>query len=266
MDRNVSAASSRSTSRSHSPMPGPRFLLPSAQPGSHEAADADRKFLATLQELILAATDVLETSVNALLARPARCGEIVQQLQKIGSTWDDHDDWPGRSWYVDILMAVAGLSRLLDWWEAEKGFWNFDDEAENEPILFVMKPVTNDRSDHSNSVSGSTAGDYFRMAPGAFERSPLRTSLRVEPEEPMQPAGALLDVPTPHAPSSPSTAKVPAGPAVGAPAPACTPKAQAADDLRFMTEHAKSVNIVMELGLQGDDVQYINDAIMEVTG
>ena len=45
-----------------------------------------------------------------------------------------------------------------------------------------------------------------------------------------------------------------------------TPKAQDASDLKSLAEHAKSVNIVMELGLQGEEIQYINDAIMEVTG
>lgn len=45
-----------------------------------------------------------------------------------------------------------------------------------------------------------------------------------------------------------------------------SPKAQAIDDLKFLAEHAKSVNIVMELSLQGEIVEYVNDAVLEVLG
>jgi serine/threonine-protein kinase RIM15 len=245
LERTQSASSSRSTSRSRSPMPtSTRGLLTSGHLNVEEAVEADRQFLAALQELIVIATDLLEMSVNALVSRPTACSEIVQKLQKIGQNWDEHDDWPGRNWYVDILMAVANLSRVLEWWEAEKGFWNFDNEDENEPIVFIMKPP--------NVKEESRFDQDFKAA---LERPPRPLSLSVP-----EPTSAVsLEVP------SPDSAGQYTGKTAQAPKSE-TPKAQDASDLRSLAEHAKSVNIVMELSLQGEEIQYINDAIMEVTG
>jgi serine/threonine-protein kinase RIM15 len=222
-------------------------LLSSTHLEDAEAVEANRKFLATLQELIVFATDVLEMSVNSLVARPSACTEIIQKLQKVGSNWDEHDDWPGRNWYVDILMAVANLSRVLDWWEAEKGFWNFDDEDENEPIVFVMKP--------SNAKEESRFDQDFKAALDRPDPSLKLTTLQL----PEPPTAINVELSSPDT-AGPLTSQTAVAPSSG------TPKAQAVEDLRFLAEHAKSVNIVMELSLQGEEIQYINDAIMEVTG
>ncbi|KAK4684867.1 serine/threonine-protein kinase RIM15, partial [Tremellales sp. Uapishka_1] len=237
-----SGSSSRSTSRSRSPMPPSRNLLTSAQAGIEEADVADRNFLLALQDLIMIATDVLDTTVNVLVSRSGTCTEIIQKLQRVGQNWDDHDDWPGRNWYVDILMAVANLSRVLDWWEAEKGFWNFDEDDENEPLLFVMKPQRDEgRFDQEFKLALGN-----QLSPGSSDQ-PLSAS--------------SFEVPVPEDLSGGSsfTGKT-IGPA------SSTPKGQAAEDLRFLADHAKSVNIVMELSLQGEEIQYVNDAILEVVG
>jgi hypothetical protein len=44
---------------------------------------------------------------------------------------------------VRVLLAVAGLSRVLEWWDAEKGFWNFEpeDEDDGEEICFFATRV-----------------------------------------------------------------------------------------------------------------------------
>ena len=239
LDRTRSGNSSRSTSRSHSPMPMFARTLPSTV-DAEDNVEADRQFLASLQELIVIATDVLESSVNSLLSKPSACTEIIQKLQRVGQNWDEHDDWPGRNWYVEILMAIAGLRRILDWWETERGFWAFEDDDENEPLLFVLKPkeeskfdqefkAHNDRSDSPKSDPNMTA--------------------------------VTLEAPTPEDSDMPASART-VQPEVGGD----TPKANDVEDLRFLAEHAKMVNIVMELGLQGEEIQYVNDAIMEVTG
>ncbi|WWC60586.1 uncharacterized protein I303_103160 [Kwoniella dejecticola CBS 10117] len=248
LDRTQSNTSSRSTSRSRSPMPG--VVRTTAQTQLDEADD-DQLFLIALQELIVLATEALDSSVNALVARPSLCTEIIQKLQTVGSKWDKHDDWPGRDWYVDILMAVANLSRVLDWWEAEKGFWNFDEDDENEPLLFVMKPSREGLKEEPRFEQEFKAA----LAIGDSRYSPALLPTVVSD----RPASAIsLEVPSPTS-SAPYTAKAP-GPGVG------TPKAQAVEDLRFLAEHAKSVNIVMELSLQGEQIEYVNDAIMEVVG
>ncbi|ORY28595.1 hypothetical protein BCR39DRAFT_559411 [Naematelia encephala] len=246
LDRTVSAASSRSTSRSRSPMPPHRPLIPNSHAGDSEAADAERSFMAALQELIVLATDVVDLSVNSLVARPATCTDIIQKVQKVGSNWDEHDDWPGRGWYVDILMAIATLSRVLDWWEAEKGFWKFDEVDENEPLLFVMKPGKEE----------SRFDEQFKAALADISSSPGSETLQIRDASLSE---IHAGIPSPDTLSTPFTGKT-IGPTAG------TPKAQAVDDLRFLAEHAKSVNIVMELGLQSIEIQYINDAILEVTG
>ena len=148
-------------------------------------------------------------------------------------------------WYVDIIMAVAGLSRVLDWWEAERGFWNFDDEDEDEPIIFVMKP--------GREESGLSQEFARAMSVSDRTTSPLSTTLAV-PEAP----SSVTSYDTQSVGSTaPPTAKLGTG---------GTPKAQAVEDLKFLAEHQKSVNIVMELGLQGEEIQYVNDAVMEVLG
>ncbi|OCF75273.1 AGC protein kinase [Kwoniella mangroviensis CBS 8886] len=243
LDRTQSNSSSRSTSRSRSPMPPTARIIAQNQ---LDEADDDLLFLTALQELIVLATEALDSSVNALVTRPSLCTEIIQKLQTVGSKWDIHEDWPGRDWYVDILMAVANLSRVLDWWEAEKGFWNFDEDDENEPLLFVMKP----------SREEPRFDQEFRAALGDSRYSPALAPIQI----PDRPASAIsIDVPSPTS-SGPYTAKATAAPTAG------TPKAQAVEDLKFLAEHAKSVNIVMELSLQGEQIEYVNDAIMEVVG
>ncbi|WWC88163.1 uncharacterized protein L201_003068 [Kwoniella dendrophila CBS 6074] len=247
LDRTQSNTSSRSTSRSRSPMPG---VQRTTAQNLLDEADDDQLFLTALQDLIVLATEALDSSVNALVTRPSLCTEIIQKLQTVGSKWDRHDDWPGRDWYVDILMAVANLSRVLDWWEAEKGFWNFDEDDENEPLLFVMKP----------SREEPRFDQEFKAALGDSKYSPALAPTTI----PDRPASAIsLEVPSPGS-SGPHTAKpsitgVPAG--TGG-----TPTLQPVEDLKFLAEHAKSVNIVMELSLQGEQIEYVNDAIMEVVG
>jgi serine/threonine-protein kinase RIM15 len=99
-----SAASSRSTSRSRSPMPPNASLESDRQSPSFgvEVGDSDSAipstFLATLQVVIDIATEVLDTSITALTSRPGSCPELVQKVQHIGSAWDDHPDWPERGW------------------------------------------------------------------------------------------------------------------------------------------------------------------------
>lgn len=101
-------------------------------------------YIPALQDIVSIAVDVIDTSIHSLTARPGACSEIIAKVQDVGRNWDEHSDWPGRGWYVQLLLAVAGLSRVVEWWEAEKGFWNFegddDDAAQDaEPIRFIVR-------------------------------------------------------------------------------------------------------------------------------
>ncbi|PWN42674.1 hypothetical protein IE81DRAFT_313263 [Ceraceosorus guamensis] len=141
--RSVSA--SRSTSRSHSPMPqttdSPQ-LSPARRIRPLFTEDPPLEpYIPALQEIVSLAMEVVNTSIEALASRTGACSEIISKVQTVGRVWDEHPDWPGRGWYVRLLLAVAGLSRVVEWWEAEKGFWNFEDENElqgGETIRFIL--------------------------------------------------------------------------------------------------------------------------------
>ena len=77
-------------------------------------------------------------TVAQLSAQPKIYETIVQRIQNIGKAWDDHPDWHGRNWYVQLLLAVASSGRVVEWREAEKQFWDFDDnEEQDEPQVDV---------------------------------------------------------------------------------------------------------------------------------
>ncbi|GAC76453.1 NDR and related serine/threonine kinases [Moesziomyces antarcticus T-34] len=169
-----SLSNSRSTSRSHSPMPGvmmtssvsassgsPR-LSPSRRTRALPAEEAGPKpWMQPLEELVAVAMDVLDVSINSLIVRPGSCSQLIARIQTIGRLWDVHPEWAGRGWFIQILLAVAGLSRVVEWWEAEKGFWNFNDEDEQdaEPIRFILGGQNNEAPGeaHDNDTARSSA-------------------------------------------------------------------------------------------------------------
>ena len=111
--------------------------------------------MSTLYENITIATDVQELTIAQLSVNPKICSQMVQRDQNIGKAWDEHPDRHGRNWYVQVLLAVANLSRVVEWWEAEKQFLNFDDEygddqvepsrfcssLRRKPLLHLLLPV-----------------------------------------------------------------------------------------------------------------------------
>ncbi|EGG02429.1 RIM15-related serine/threonine-protein kinase [Melampsora larici-populina 98AG31] len=147
-----SGRSSRSPSRSRSPLPthvasvrrhSPLFQQDQSNPDQEMARSSgpvvasdelfySSTFVANLQEISSIATEMLDTPVGALTSKSHACVEVIYRVQQIGRSWDVNLDWPHRGWYVRVLLAVAGLSRVLEWWDAEKGFWNFEPEDEDD--------------------------------------------------------------------------------------------------------------------------------------
>ncbi|KAG0304634.1 hypothetical protein BGZ98_005255 [Dissophora globulifera] len=80
-------------------------------------------FILTLQELISVAQLMLDTSLKTILDNKGACTNFVTRLQVIGKAWDYNRNWPCRAWYVKALLAVAGLARVVQWWEAERNHW-----------------------------------------------------------------------------------------------------------------------------------------------
>ncbi|KAI8064676.1 hypothetical protein BC940DRAFT_369013 [Gongronella butleri] len=101
---------------------------------SEDDAYLPTPFILTLQDLIALAQEVLDTPVDALLDHVGHCARLVAKIQAIGRRWDDHQDWPCRGWYVHLLLSVAALNRVVEWWQEERAFWSTS-QTQNDPPL-----------------------------------------------------------------------------------------------------------------------------------
>ncbi|KAI8136781.1 hypothetical protein BJV82DRAFT_638165 [Fennellomyces sp. T-0311] len=90
-------------------------------------------FILTLQDLIALAQSVMDTPLDVFVDYTGVCAELVSNIQDIGARWDDHPEWPCREWYVRLLLGVAAFNRVLDWWEAERGFWTWSSSSSAQP-------------------------------------------------------------------------------------------------------------------------------------
>ena len=254
-----SGHSSRSTSRSRSPLP-PNNHSSFTESFSNPTSSSNRRssrilidnpvdpIMNNLYELISVATDVIDMTVAQLTSQPKSVVAIVQRVQMIGKAWDDHPDWHGRNWYVQVLLAVASLSRVVEWWEAEKQFWNFDDndDEQEEALLFVMKPA----DDHIPPPAPTP-----RLAPEEDPRLRLSrpTSQGKRPRDEAQSLSLA-----PPEPSKVSSSK--------AQDTAESARVLATERLRLQAETAQNRNIVMELNLDGDHINWLNYAWVSVVG
>lgn len=266
----MSTQSSRSTSRSRSPLP-PTTAQSSFSDAAPQPSSINRRssrilvddpvdpIMAALYDLIGVATDVTEMSTAQLTAQPKICESLVQRVQAIGRAWDDHPDWHGRNWYVQVLLAVASLSRVVEWWEAEKQFWNFDDneEEQDEPLMFVMKPA-DDVLPASMSITRHRPDDGALLRLSAEDEQRLRSTKAIgrrsrddytrdltrkstSPEPPCRAPHKLTE--------SNESARV-----------------LATERLRLQAETAQNQNIVLELSLDGDHFVWANHAWRVVVG
>lgn len=218
--------------------------------------------MTALYDLIGVATDVTEMSVAQLTAHSKVCESLVQRVQHIGKVWDDHPDWHCRNWYVQVLLAVASLSRVVEWWEAEKQFWNFDDNNEDEqdePLMFVLKPSEDQLPAPTPTTRAHREEGLLRMSLEDEHR--LRMSrvvsqgrrLRDEhPKELMRKSTS----PDPLSRSSPNKL----------PEHSESARILATERLRLQAETAQNQNIIMELSLDGDHFIWVNYAWRIVVG
>ncbi|KAH9951697.1 hypothetical protein B0H21DRAFT_187165 [Amylocystis lapponica] len=256
-----SGQSSRSTSRSRSPLPRSSYADSNSNRRSSRILvdDPIDPIMLTLYEVIAVATDVIDMSLAQLTAQPKLCEAIVQRVQHIGKAWDEHPDWTGRTWYVQVLLAVASLSRVVEWWEAEKQFWNFDDagDEQEEPLMFVLK--SEDQPAATPSLRNETEPANLRLSPEDDAKLRMsRTSSqgrRSRDEVPkdlsMTPAHREADqsrVPSKFLDNTESA------------------RVLATERLRLQAETAQNQNIVMELSLDGDHILWVNYAWRYVVG
>ncbi|KAG5648926.1 hypothetical protein DXG03_000275 [Asterophora parasitica] len=265
-----SGQSSRSTSRSRSLLPPLSTHASFSEFIGSGPASANRRasrilvddpvdpIMTALYDIIAVATDITDMSITQLTAQPKVCESLVQRVQNIGKAWDDHPDWHGRNWYVQVLLAVASLSRVVEWWEAEKQFWNFDDndDEQDEPLTFVTKAA--DELPPSPRKRAEAELEGFRLNDDDENKDrltlPSSETRKSRGEEPKDLSGAS---------SSRQTRDV-------APHPVAkdheSARVLATERLRLQAETAHNQNIVMELSLDGDHFIWINHAWRVVVG
>ncbi|EIW82330.1 hypothetical protein CONPUDRAFT_81831 [Coniophora puteana RWD-64-598 SS2] len=268
-----SGQSSRSTSRSRSPLPPTTSHSSFSDAGGAFNSSSNRRssrilvddpvdpIMTALYDLIGVATDVTEMSTAHLTSQPKVCESLVQRVQAIGKAWDDHPDWHGRNWYVQVLLAVASLSRVMEWWEAEKSFWNFDDDGDEqeEPLMFVMKPpeeshpipTPTSRQRHDDNFMRRASEDDHRLRLHRPTSQPRRSrddkpkdllmSSKIPEQMPPTPPSKLLE----HNESA---------------------RVLATERLRLQAETAQNQNIVMEISLDGEHFIWVNYAWLVVVG
>ncbi|PWN34454.1 uncharacterized protein FA14DRAFT_148864 [Meira miltonrushii] len=200
---------STSTSRSHSPMPGAAggqtANLYGAESPQYSPARRMRPlppddapldpFIVPLQDLVSIAMDVLDTTIHNLTSRTGACREIISSVQDVGRAWEENPLWPGRGWYVQLLLAVAGLSRVVEWWEAERGFWNFaedGDENDQKPIKFFMANANRTPSQQSSATNSpaiepadrkATFGEHIDSLRSTHSSTPILASALDDEDE-----------------------------------------------------------------------------------
>lgn len=213
--------------------------------------------MSSLYELVGVATDIMETTISQLTAQPKLVSQLVHRVQEVGKAWDEHPDWHGRNWYVQVLLAIASLSRVVEWWEAEKQFWNFDDDDDDEkaePFTFLLKPSEETAPTPTVSLIPDADGSK-QMASVPEDENRLR----------------LSRLPSGPGHSREGTQKV-AAPAKTEDSPAKplnvaeSARVLATERLRLQAEQAQNQNIVLELSLDGDHFLWANYAWAVVVG
>jgi serine/threonine-protein kinase RIM15 len=217
--------------------------------------------MTALYDLIGVATDIVDMTVAQLTAQPKVCESLVQRVQNIGKAWEDHPDWHGRNWYVQILLAVASLSRVVEWWEAEKQFWNFDEnDPEDEPLLFVTKSVDdNIETDKHDAELENFCLNDDDQAKHRLTQSPGQITSPKEGQSKISSSVALPSTPPVH----PDTDELPDK---AVPGNAESARVLATERLRLQAETAQKHNIVMELSLDGEHFLWVNHAWRVVVG
>lgn len=148
-----------------------------------------------------------------------------------------------------ILLSVAGLSRVLEWWDAEKGFWDFgpEDDVDSEEIRFVARGEDDDAREGEPS---SSAIEAFALPPPrhAVSRSPRPKEVPLVPKD---------DVAEPPSPGRAST--VSSKPSEERPAPL---------DQTFKTaiDLARTETVLAEVALEDAVILYLNSGWTKVTG
>ena len=223
--------------------------------------------MSTLHDLIAVCTDIMEMSSSALTSRPGMGSDLVRKVQDVGRAWEENPDWHGRTWYVTVLLAVASLSRVVEWFEAERQFWNFEDkdDEEVEPLQFVLRPEYENQNGTETVLHSPTTTKFEDDNPLRLTRPEIverRSRDERVPQKDLR--GPSLGHP-PESPESQQQQQQQRKEECVEPV-AESRRAQDAEDLRLKADKAKTSNILMELNLDGEHFLYINRTWFDVIG
>lgn len=123
-------------------------------------------FILTLQDLISLAQSVLDMPLDTFLENSGTCAELVSRIQELGAKWDENPKWPCREWYVRLLLGVAALNRVVEWWEAERGFWANSFSLTSSGTQATNKATQNEDT-NEGGLENDRAPDYRRRSSGA---------------------------------------------------------------------------------------------------
>jgi hypothetical protein len=123
-------------------------------------------FILTLQDLISLAQSVLDMPLDTFLENSGTCAELVSRIQELGAKWDENPKWPCREWYVRLLLGVAALNRVVEWWEAERGFWANSFSLTSSGTQSANKTTQNEDG-NDGGLEIDRAPDYRRRSSGA---------------------------------------------------------------------------------------------------
>jgi len=147
-------------------------------------------FILTLQELISVAQLMLDTPLKTILDNKGACTNFVTKLQVIGKAWDENRNWPCRAWYVKALLAVAGLARVVQWWEAERSHW-----LQSASIPVKPKEASRPSSLHLPKQEPPTSiSEQHTGAEAASLTSTPRTSMLMRSDPKKTPSEPALDI------------------------------------------------------------------------
>ncbi|EJU06200.1 hypothetical protein DACRYDRAFT_112948 [Dacryopinax primogenitus] len=282
-----SRASSRSRSRSPLPAATARARSPigsptSELPQSDSSPAAKLDFISTLRDLVSLSTTLVEMPLSTLTSpsSPHALSEIVQNVQALGKAWDLRPDWHGRGWYVQVLLAVASLSRVVEWWQAEREFWHFgeegedEDEGEVEGMTFVLKPADDEAGRGGSSSGGEESTDRERdhEKHEVEERSFFDRERTVVPDDKI-PSPLKITPPKERDDPLSGTHLVPSAPSPIKDLPSREPplhveisRTKANENLRTSAEKAMNEQVVMEIGLDGERILWVSPSWERVVG
>lgn len=240
-------------------------------------------FILTLQELIAVAQLMLDTPLKTILDNKGACTNFVTKLQVIGKAWDYNTKWPCKASYVKALLAVAGLARVVQWWEAERSHW-----TQGAVVPAKTKDGSRPSSLYLNKSDGSN-GVVPQPAAEISEPSTLNIGEAVfdGPKRTGQPPGHRLSLVDPDqvedAESSVGSGEVELSPEIASDTVTMEALVESlkedADEQARLTKEdilqlkreakkGQSKNVVMELSLDMDDITilYLSPSWSELLG